>query len=226
MKRILILAAAAAAIFTPAASAQDAPALTQRAWAAYDLTTLYPKGASNEYLNGFAIGYNADFRVSRTMPLYVGTGLNARFLFQQKDLIAVDMMGAAQQNADITFINLNVPVNVSYRIPVADGFYLTPELGLDLRVQLYGHAKIHTDIEGYVPGLNLGEVQAGSQGLNLFSNDDLGSAHLRRFQLGWHAALNFEYRQFTLGLSYGTDFVKLHKNLGAGHFLASVGYRF
>lgn len=204
----------------------DAPAKVQRAEAFYDLTTLYPKGADNVYTNGFGVGYSIDFRVSNSMPLYVGTGLNARFLFYEKDLIDDEYLGAVEQDAHVTFINFNVPVNVSYRVPVADGFYLTPELGLDFRVQVYGHAKIDTEIERVVPGMDLVQFAEGSHGINLFSKDQMGGEHLRRFQMGWHAALRFEYRRVNLGLSYGTDFVKLHKDLGAGHFLVSLGYTF
>ena len=230
MKRIFLLAAVVAAFIAPKAMAQtgnvDAPDVIQRIGVGYDLTTLYPKGADNVYFNGFTVGYNADFRVSQSLPLYVGTGLNARFNFYEKELIDDEYLGAIEQDAHVTMINLNVPVNLSYRVPVSDGFYLTPEVGLDLRFQVYDHAKIDTDIEAAVPGMNLGEFHNGSTGVNLLSKDQMGNQHLRWFQLGWHAGLNFEYQRFSLGLSYGTDFVKLHKNLGAGHFLATVGYRF
>ena len=108
---------------------------------------------------------------------------------------------------------------------MADNFYLTPEVGLDFRLQLYAHSQIDTDIDGVI-GNVAGEFQEGSRGVNLLSKDQMGDEHLRRFQMGWHAGLNFEYRHVNLGLTYGTDFVKLHKNLGAGHFLVSLGYTF
>ena len=38
--------------------------------------------------------------------------------------------------------------------------------------------------------------------------------------------VNMEYNNVVLGLSYGTDFVKLHKDLGSSNFLVSLGYRF
>lgn len=228
MKQSVLLALGALLLAgtTAMASEADAPARVQRVGVFYDLTTLYPEGADNVYTNGFGVGYSVDFRVSNSLPLYVGTGLDARFLFYEKDLLDDEYLDAVEQEAHVTFINFNVPVNVSYRVPVAEGFYLTPELGLDFRVQAYGHAKIDTEIENVVPGMNLGEFQSGSRGINLFSKDEMGSEHLRRFQMGWHAALRFEYRHMNLGLSYGTDFVKLHKNLGAGHFLVSLGYTF
>ena len=227
MKKLILAAIGVLALGTMPAMAQstDAPARINKLSAFYDLTTLYPKGADNVYFNGFGVGYNIDFRVSRSMPLYVGTGLNARFLFNEKEILDDDVYDLVDIEAHNTFINLNVPLNVSYRVPVADNFYLTPEVGLDFRLQLYAHSQIDTDIDGYIGDL-AGEFQEGSRGVNLLSKDQMGDEHLRRFQMGWHAGLNFEYSHVNLGLTYGTDFVKLHKNLDAGHFLVSVGYTF
>lgn len=227
MKKLIMAAIGVLALGVMPAMAQsdDAPARINKVSAFYDLTTLYPKGADNVYFNGFGVGYNIDFRVSRTMPLYVGTGLNARFLFNEKEILDDEVYDLVDIEAHNTFINLNVPLNVSYRVPVADNFYLTPEVGLDFRLQLYAHSQIDTDIDGVI-GNVAGEFQEGSRGVNLLSKNQMGDEHLRRFQMGWHAGLNFEYRHVNLGLTYGTDFVKLHKNLGAGHFLVSLGYTF
>ena len=73
-------------------------------------------------------------------------------------------------------------------MPVAQGFYLTPQLGLDLRVQLDGHAKANSNIavdgpEGFTP-----RIISSQTDYNLFSKSDVGDARLKRFQFGWHAA--------------------------------------
>lgn len=127
MKKLIMAAIGVLALGVMPAMAQseDAPARINKVSAFYDLTTLYPKGADNVYFNGFGVGYNIDFRVSRTMPLYVGTGLNARFLFNEKEILDDEVYDLVDVEAHNTFINLNVPLNVSYRVPVADSFYLT-----------------------------------------------------------------------------------------------------
>lgn len=206
------------------ASAQttDAPAIVQRASIMYDLNTLSPKYGDNAYFNGVGAGYTVDFLVSKSIPLYVGTGLDIRAAFQNDKIIFNEDYDPVDIKVKNSLVNLNLPVNVSYRVPVADGFYLTPQLGLDFRVQVYGNSEL--SLEGNFPG---GEETIGnSKSINLFSKDDLGDEHLRRFQMGWHAAVNFEYQRVNLGLSYGTDFVKLHKNLGGSNFLVSLGYTF
>lgn len=229
MKKLLSAAAAALMIAAPAASAQagtDAPAHIQKASLFYDLTTLYPKGADNAYFNGFGAGYSIDFRVSESLPLYVGTGLDMRVLFHEQTILDDTEFNLLDVKANTTFINFNLPVNVSYRVPVADGFYLTPQLGLDFRVQAYGHTKLDVDNISLVSPQYEELIAEAHDGVNLFSGKDMGSEKLRRFQMGWHAGVNFEYNRFNVGLSYGTDFVKLKKNLGASHFLVSLGYTF
>lgn len=218
MKKIATLAAGLLAFGSLTAAAQtDAPEVLQKVSLFYNLNTLFPKDADNSYFNGGGVAYNVDFLVSDAMPLYVGTGIDARIQAQKKDIIETEAYSPVKADLKTTFVNLNVPVNVSYRVPVAESFYLSPVAGLDFRVQAYGKSKLSGSMAG---------VLDTSTTTDLFSKSDLGNEHLRRFQLAWHAGLNFEYNRFNLGLTYGTDFVKLHKNLGASNFIASLGYVF
>lgn len=227
MKKSVILAAAILAAATaPAVAQNDAPAILNRASVFYDLNTLYPSGASNSYFNGYGVGYNIDFRVSDTHPLYVGTGLDVKFVFNNRD-ISDDMdFDLVFIKAQSTMINFNLPVNLSYRVPVADRFYITPFAGLDFRLQAYGNTNLKIAVPENTPDEVIDRLERIDRDINLFSADDMGDNHLRRFQMGWHAGVNLEYNSVTLGLSYGTDFVKLHKNLGGSNFLVSLGYTF
>ena len=221
MKKISTLLLGIIALGATTVKAQtDAPSTIQRVSVMYDLNTLSPKYGDNSYFNGVGAGYTVDFRVSKTLPLYVGTGLNLRVVFDKDKIVFNKEYDFVNIDVKSTLVNLNLPVNVSYRVPVADNFYLTPQLGLDFRVQVFGQSKL--DLDSDFPELN--RLVSNDSKLNLFSKDDLGDAHLRRFQMGWHAALNFEYNRFNLGLSYGTDFVKIHKNIGGSNFLVSLGY--
>lgn len=223
MKKIALLAAGLIAFGSLTAAAQtDTPEVLQKVSVFYNLNTQFPKDAANSYFNGAGVGYNADFLVSQSVPLYVGTGIDARFQYQKKDI--VDSSAYTGINADLktTFVNLNVPVNVSMRVPVAESFYLSPVAGVDFRVQAYGKSKLSGNVTN---ASHFGSLSASTT-TDLFSKSEMGDARLRRFQMGWHAGLNFEYNRLNLGLTYGTDFVKLHKNLGASNFIASVGYVF
>lgn len=224
MKKIFALAAGMIALGSSYAAAQtDAPAIVQRASVMYDLNVLSPKYGEDAYFNGFGVGYTADFRVSNSLPLYVGTGLDLRTVFHSDKIIDTDDYNPADIKFNETLVNLNLPVNVSYRVPVADSFYMTPKVGLDFRVQLYGHGKFTAD-GGRSEFVD--EFLADNSSVDLFSKSDMGDAAYKRFQMGWHAGVDFEYNRVNLGLSYGTDFVKIHKNVGGANFIVSVGYTF
>lgn len=220
-----VLLSAGGAAYAADATAQ-APSMLQEVSLGYDLNTLHPSGGSDFSLNGFTAGYNIDFRVSDALPVYVGTGLDWHFLFRTKTYNDSESYNAISAKVKTTFINFNIPLNVSYRVPVADRFFMTPQLGLDFRVQVYGHQKTTASVTGKeidTPADAAG-VTAGS--VNLFSKNQLGDNALRRFQLGWHAGLKFQYDSFVLGVSYGTDFVKLRNELGSSNLLVNLGYMF
>ena len=230
MKKLALILAG---VFTLAGSTalaqtntQDAPSVLNRASVFYNLNTLYPKYGDNVYFNGYGVGYNIDVRVSKTLPLYVGTGIDVRFAFHNENITDNLEYDPVWIKAQCTLINFNITINVSYRVPVAERFYLTPFVGLNFRLQAYGNANLKIGIPDDSPQEVIDWAENIDDDINLFSSNDMGDAHLSRFQMGWHAGVNLEYNQLTLGLSYGTDFVKLHKNLGGSNFLVSLGYRF
>ncbi len=225
-KSILFIATMFAAATSTVFAQNDTPSITNRASVFYDLNTLYPSGASNTYFNGYGVGYNIDFKVSDTYPIYVGTGLDVRFVFNNRNITDDLDFDLVSIKAQTTFINFNLPVNVSYRVPVTDKFYLTPFAGLNFRVQAYGNTSLKISVPDNTPEVITDRLVNIDKNINLFSSDDMGDNHLRRFQMGWHAGVNMEYNNVVLGLSYGTDFVKLHKDLGSSNFLVSLGYRF
>ncbi len=225
-KSILFIATMFAAATSTAFAQNDTPSITNRASVFYDLNTLYPSGASNTYFNGYGVGYNIDFKGSDTYPIYVGTGLDVRFVFNNRNITDDLDFDLVSIKAQTTIINFNLPVNVSYRVPVTDKFYLTPFAGLNFRVQAYGNTSLKISLPDNTPEVITDRLENIDKNINLFSSDDMGDNHLRRFQMGWHAGVNMEYNNVVLGLSYGTDFVKLHKDLGSSNFLVSLGYRF
>ena len=225
-KFAIILAALTASVATPAVAQTDAPSVLNRASVFYDLNTLFPSGASNVYFNGYGVGYNIDVRVSKNLPLYVGTGLDVRFVFNNRNITDDLDFDPVFIKAQSTLINFNLPINVSYRVPVANNFYMTPFAGLDLRVQAYGNTSLKIAVPDNTPDAVVDRLEALDHDINLFSESDMGNEYWERFQMGWHAGVNFEYNNVNLGLSYGTDFVKLHKNLGGSNFLVSLGYTF
>ena len=102
MKKITILLAAAMCV--SAAVAQDAPKYINSLSINYNNNTLYPKDADHLTLNGFGVNYNFDYRLSESVPVYLGTGVNLQFLFRSENLLDDDIIGElpSMRNLDIT----------------------------------------------------------------------------------------------------------------------------
>lgn len=203
------------------------PEIMRRLSLSYDLNTLYPKDLDGVNFSGFGVGYAMDFPVSDNRPVYVGAGIDFRFVFRTKTYSQTEQYNLVNIKQRTSFIHMNVPVNVGYIFPLGGGVSVMPYAGLTFRVQLYGHNRNRIsscDSRDVDLDAVLDEMELGPADGNLFSEKDYGSAHLRRFQLGWQTGARVQYRRVSLQIEYGADIVKLHKNLGAGNLLLSVGY--
>ena len=235
MKKITLLAAAAA-LTACAASAQDAaPSMVQAVSVNYNNNTLYPKDADHYATNGFGVNYTVDFSLSKSYPVYLGTGLNFQFLFRSENLLDKELIDATPLTESVsaklktTMIYMDIPVNVSYRVPLTQNITLTPLVGLDLKVQLDGKARLNVD--GNFPSAELAAISraygmAVNRDINFYDDDDMDGDAFNRFQFGWHAGLRLSMSDFFVEATYGTDFTKLHRNLGEGTFKVGVGYEF
>lgn len=203
------------------------PEVMKRLSVSYDLNTLYPKDLDGVNFSGFGVGYSMDFPVSDTRPLYIGTGVDFRFIFRTKKYSQTEQYNLVNIKQRTSFIQMNIPANIGYILPVGAGVSVTPYAGVTFRVQLYGHNR-NRICSCESPDANLDEIleemELGPADGNLFSEKDYGSAHLRRLQLGWQIGARVQYRRVSFQAEYGKDIIKLHKNLGGGNLLLSVGY--
>lgn len=207
-------------------SARQYPAHINTLYAGYDLYTLRPKAAATYSLNGVVIGYSIDFKLPGKHPVYIGTGIDARFTLRDKTFHDSPTYNEINARIHTRLFNLNIPLNLSYRIPASNLFSVIPQFGFNLRVQLYGKAKTE------IPGRN-NETAPSHEAIgftpgdvNLFSKRALGDRAFRRVQAGWHASLKLQYDRFVLGVSYGTDFAKIRNELGSSNLLVNLGYVF
>lgn len=227
----VILLLVLAAVLPSVAGAQTPmgipPAVMKRLSISYDLNTLYPKDLDGVNFSGFGVGYSMDFPVSDKRPLYIGTGLDLRFTFRTKTYSQTEQYNLVNIKQRTSFIQLNIPANVGYIVPVGGGVSVTPYVGVTFRVQLYGHNRNRiSSCDSPVADIDriLEEMELGPADGNLFSKKDYGDARLRRFQAGWQIGARLQYRRVSFQMEYGRDIIKLHKNLGSGNLLLSVGY--
>lgn len=217
----VLLAAAFIAVSAPAFaqfanSGSSSSADTEdynRVGISYENWNLSPKGGDGMGFNGFGVNYIHGFSVSSELPIFVETGLKFSALFRSDS----EEMGYDEDlDMKYTFMNLAVPVNVAYKFAIGDNMSIQPYLGLNLKFNLVGKIKA--------------EYDGDSESISVFDKDDMEDAEMgdawKRFQLGWHIGAGLNYKQFYVGLSYGTDFIKIAKKVNTGTFSIGVGYNF
>lgn len=220
------------------ASKGDAPSSYNILGISYDHGTL--KGNEKDYfgdgyqslgLNGVGFSYIHGFGVSGSLPMYVETGAKLSTLFRSQTDSDEDYGYAWSETSKMQWMSLSVPVNFAYRLTVADNFSITPYLGINFKVNILGQSKYEYEISGH------GDYEyEESDWASVFSDQDMGGSDYtwNRFQMGWQIGARFQYSCVSLGVQYGTDFIKAFKysegkynsNVTSGNFALTLGYHF
>lgn len=158
---------------------------------------------SNFSLNGFGINYLHGFGLSHTYPMFLEVGANINFMFgnvyseEEKEYDYLYKEQVKMQN-----INLQVPISYVWRFNVADNLSISPYAGLDFKFHLLRQMKYVAE-ERYDDEMEKEE----SDWVNVFDKDEIDEPGWKRFQMGWHIGVGFQYTRIHLGLQYGTDFL-------------------
>lgn len=189
------------------------------------------KGADDYSTNGVSIDYIHGFSLSKSLPLFLETGLGASFgVWSDSD--GNDELEIKQK---VTRINMSIPVNVAYKFNINNDFSIQPYLGLNLKFNLMAKnsTKLEFDdseIQDAVDDLDDDEFEETfgfPRSFSMFDKDYTGKdGQWKRFQLGWHIGVGVNYKAFYLGLSYGTDFMTIAKKVNTSTFKVGVGYNF
>lgn len=198
----------------------------QSVFGGYNLYTLRPVDAASFSLNGFDIGYNIDFKISKSLPLYLGTGIESRFTFRVKGFYDTPTNNPVEVKTTTRFINLNLPINLSYRVDATPSTAVIPQFGFDFRVQLSARSKVDVTVPEGSPAMTKAAIGFTPGTYNLLSRQQMGTEVMRRCQVGWHAGLKIQHDSFVIGISYGTDFARLRNELGASNIMVNMGYVF
>ena len=153
-------------------------------------------------LNGFTVKYVHGFGLTKSLPLYLETGLKLNMDF------ATPLEGLLESGSvKRRMLYISIPLNIAYRFGFSNGISLQPYTGFNFKVNAYGE-DVTTDIYG----------RSVSQ--DLFSKD---YNDWKRFQMGWQIGLGLNVKKFYFGFEYGLDFIKLQKGLGTSHVEVSLG---
>jgi hypothetical protein len=189
------------------------------------------------YLNGFAVEYIHGFSVSKSLPMFVETGVKANFGFgslegEEEEEYSISITPKLQ----VQDIYLAVPVNYAYKFGIGDNCAITPYLGLNFKLHLMSRLRTKIELDGADPDdLNLDDDDLTGDWVNLYSDDEddgMGDkdATWNRFQLGWHIGVGFNYKHLYVGVNYGTDFINAFKykksSVSSGNLGITLGYSF
>lgn len=147
---------------------------------------------------GFSVGYLRGIGLTQKVPLYLEVGG------------ALQYNKYSENGGSIKMFGLNIPVSLAYRINVSDDFAISPNFGLNFRLNLTGKA----------------EEEGGGESVNLFDDDEMGGEAWNRFQVGWHIGVGFDYKFLHLGVDWGTDFSEITENINCRTTYVTLGWNF
>ena len=158
-------------------------------------------------MNGFTAGYLHGFSLSEKLPLFLEVGGNIQYFMGKQDgEIVHNDLYVEKTKSKYSLLSLNIPVNLAYKFSFADNTLgVTPFVGLNFRANLMGKLKRESTYS-YMEG-------SESTDCSLFddSTDKMGDDAWKRFQVGFNAGVNLNYKAFSLGVYYTADFMPISK---------------
>lgn len=166
-----------------------------------------PSKGDSKTFTGFSIGYNKAIGLTQQAPLYLEFGLGVQYSYRSDTKKEVYNTGYGYQTYELdekfSMLSAKVPFQLDYVYNIPNtSVDIIPNAGLDFRFNILG--KIKYEGGGY------------SESRNLFDKDDMGGDDYtwNRFQVGWHIGLNARFnKKYLLGVSYGTDFSEIAKEV-------------
>lgn len=154
-------------------------------------------------LDGFGIGYIHGFPLSSTYPVYLETGVKytskwwgETFTMQTRGL------SYGQYHDNINLSTFNVPLNLAFQFTPAEDVYITPFIGLNMKMHISGKYSQKSIIND--------ETVKDSWSVFDDSDNAMGKdGTWTRFQAGWQIGIGLRYAPYYLGVSWGTDFNRI-----------------
>ena len=172
----------------------------------YNSYTLDERGIEYDAISGFELGFVKAFSISQIHPLFLETG--ASFVYTNGDIFSEDGL-----DLSLNMVSLNVPFNFGYKVALGNKISLFPYAGLSLKGHLSGEMEM--------------SYYGKSEVADIFDEDEMGDDSVfKRFQIGWQVGAAFNIDRFNVGLSYGTDFMEISKNVSTTTFKISAGIYF
>jgi hypothetical protein len=239
---LMMVSTSAFAQFANAGASSTSSAANTDAWqgvtASYNMLKLSYDGDGVEDLdlNGFSIGYVKAFSISKSLPLFVETGLNFTYATGEEkysdydewydNYYGVYITNTCEQKYEYTYYGVTIPVNLAYKYAINDELQVIPFTGVYFRGNISAKADYTHKDYGYSPEAGGNYVDdEDSYSLDLFDDDDVEKTW-NRFNFGWQIGAKVAYQNFTAGISYGLDLNEIGEKTKMNNLSISVGYNF
>lgn len=130
------------------------------------------KGAEERLYNTATIGFSYNYVIDE-MPLTLEVGFEASgSWFSERNDYGI--------KTSLSFYSAKIPFNIGLRFPVAEGFWIVPYGGINVKWNIYGEER-ETDADGH------------TQTWKIFSGDYMYDNEYNRWQLGYQAGLKLVF---------------------------------
>lgn len=183
--------------------------------------------------NGLGLNYIHGFSLHKTLPMYLEVGGSLNFGFKNTSEKMIDEGEMINFKTQFQNINLTVPVSFAWKFNVAKNFYITPYTGINFKFNFLTQGRAGATVDGKTVWTDWVNVLKENEDYDI-EKDETWNV----FQMGWHLGVNFGWKQFSLGLQCGVDFIPAYKEtvkfeglnetykVNTSNFKLTLGYEF
>ena len=176
------------------------------------------KDADDLSFNGFTVGYNHAFSVSKSIPLFVEAGIGLQYATYKDDVVIgydTDTYEEVEGDRKINVFAARVPVSLMYQWNIPNSkVALIPFLGITMRYNFSAKRNDTNSDYDY------------DEDYDLFDKDD-NDATWKHFQIGWQIGVNARINSsFLVGVAYGNDFSEIAEKTKVQTTSITLGYCF
>lgn len=188
--------------------------------------------------NGFSVGYEQAFRLSKSLPIFIQSGLDLSFTHYglddaSKAEIVDELADGLDGDFKINNLGLTVPVDFVYAFKLNDMLTLKPYTGFYFKVNLTSKGKLTLSEEDWSAEYKLNFLKDETEKFNEHITDETGydggvpkDDKWNRVQVGWQIGATLDISKFNVGFGYGLDFNELSEKVKASKFTVKMGYNF
>lgn len=165
------------------------------------------KSGHHDMKDGFSVGYGRIIPLSKTVPIYVETGLKAQYITDKTHYSLYSIDSYIETESRLKLITFKLPIVVGYDYSIGTtGLSVAPYVGTKVIYNAYGY------------------IDSSSESLNIFSDKMVNPC--KRFQIELYGGFQIHYKHVFAGIAYGKSLTELQKDVKVSITSFTLGYRF